>query len=48
MSNVKCLPKGSSGMSWFFEQQVYLPDGITRAIKAGEGSENIPKVIIYE
>lgn len=34
-------------MSWFFEQQLYIPQGITRAVKAGEGSGNIPKVIVY-
>lgn len=41
------FPKGTSGMSWFFEQQLYMPQGIARAIKAGEGSGNIPKVIVY-
>ena len=38
--------KGTSGMSWFFEQQLYMPYGIVRAVKAGEGSGNIPKVIV--
>ena len=38
--------KNKSGYGWHFEQQVYDADGITRAIKAGEGSGNIPKVII--
>ena len=38
--------KGTSGMSWFFEQQLYMPQGIARAVKAGEGSGNIPKVIV--
>ena len=40
--------KGLTGRSWFFEQQVYEPDGLARAIKAGEGSGNVPKVIVYE
>lgn len=40
------FPKGTSGMSWFFEQQLYMPQGIARAVKAGEGSGNIPKVIV--
>lgn len=40
--------KGISGMSWFFEQQVYDPKGLTRAIKSTDGSGNIPKVIEYE
>lgn len=40
------LPKGSSGFSWFFEQQTYFPKGLIRAIKSSEGSGNIPKVII--
>jgi DNA (cytosine-5)-methyltransferase 1 len=30
---------------WHFEQQVYDENGITRTIKAGDGSGNIPKVI---
>lgn len=38
--------KNKSGYGWHFEQQVYDADGITRAIKSGEGSGNIPKVII--
>lgn len=40
--------KGITDKSWFFEQQVYLPDSIARAIKSGEGSGNVPKVIVYE
>jgi len=43
---IKNLPKGSSGKSWFFEQQTYLPDSEkTRALKSGSGSGNIPKVV---
>lgn len=38
--------KGISGYSWFFEQNVYFPDSIIRALKSEEGSGNIPKVII--
>lgn len=41
--------KGISGKSWQFEQNVYSEDSrCTRAIKAGEGSGNIPKVIETE
>ena len=39
--------KGISGMSWFFEQQVYDARGIARAVKSCEGSGNVPKVMIY-
>ena len=39
--------KGQTDKSWFFEQQVYDPDGIARAIKSTDGSGNVPKVIIY-
>ena len=39
--------KGISGMSWFFEQQVYDARGIARAIKSCEGSGNVPKVMTY-
>jgi len=37
--------KNKSPYGWHFEQQVYDANGITRAIKAGGGSGNIPKVI---
>ena len=37
--------KGNSPYGWHFEQQVYDANGITRTIKAGGGSGNIPKVI---
>lgn len=37
--------KGQSDNGWHFEQQVYDAVGIARAVKAGEGSGNIPKVI---
>ena len=37
--------KGLSDNGWHFEQQVYDAEGIARAVKAGEGSGNIPKVI---
>lgn len=40
--------KGKSSNGWHFEQQVYDEEGITRAVKAGEGSGNIPKVIVYD
>jgi hypothetical protein len=38
--------KGQSDNGWHFEQQVYDAEGIARAVKAGEGSGNIPKVIV--
>lgn len=37
--------KGLSDYGWHFEQQVYDAGGIARAVKAGGGSGNIPKVI---
>ena len=37
--------KGQTNKSWFFEQQVYDSHGVTRAVKAGEGTGNIPKII---
>ena len=37
--------KGKTENGWHFEQQVYDSNGITRTIKAGGGSGNIPKVI---
>lgn len=49
MSNKVINPlKGATDKSWFFEQQVYDPEGIARAIKSTDGSGNVPKVIIYE
>ena len=43
ITNIK---KGTSGKSWFFEQQTYSKDSKkTRSLKAGGGSGNIPKVI---
>ncbi|MGH2016724.1 DNA cytosine methyltransferase [Aerococcus urinaeequi] len=37
--------KGKTDNGWHFEQQVYDSNGIARAVKAGGGSGNIPKVI---
>lgn len=37
--------KGKSDNGRHFEQQVYDAEGIARAVKAGEGSGNIPKVV---
>ena len=47
MEEVKVINplKGQSDNGWHFEQQVYDAEGISRAVKAGEGSGNIPKVI---
>lgn len=38
--------KNKSHYSWHFEQNVYDVNGITRSIKASEGSGNIPKIIL--
>ena len=38
--------KDKTPYGWHFEQNVYDPNGMIRAIKAGGGSGNIPKVII--
>ena len=48
MPDVENPLKGLTEYGWHFEQNVYLPDGIVRAVKAGGGSGNIPKVIVYE
>ena len=40
--------KGITNRSWFFEQQVYDPEGIAIAIKSTDGSGNVPKVIVYK
>lgn len=37
--------KGKTDKSWFFEQDVYSSEGLVRAIKAGGGTGNLPKVI---
>lgn len=46
-SNVKPInpTKGETEYGWHFEQQVYDVEGITRAVKAGGGSGNIPKAL---
>lgn len=40
--------KGMTTHGWHFEQNVYLTGGLVRTLKAGEGSGNIPKIIVYE
>lgn len=48
-NDITNIKKGTSGKSWFFEQQTYSKDSKkTRALKAGGGSGNIPKVIAAE
>lgn len=37
--------KGKTPYGWHFEQGVYDENGLTRAVKAGGGSGNIPKVV---
>jgi DNA-cytosine methyltransferase len=39
------IKKGTSGFSWFYEQQTYTSKSKTRTLKAGGGSGNIPKVL---
>ena len=38
--------KDKTNRSWFFEQQVYSGEGITRALKASGGSGNMAKIIL--
>lgn len=38
--------KDKTPYGWHFEQAVYDPNGISRAVKAGGGSGNIPKVVV--
>lgn len=40
--------KGLTDYGWHFEQEVFIPSGLARAVKSGGGSGNIPKVILYE
>lgn len=43
------IKKNLMGLSWWFAQNVYYVEDICRAVKSGEGSGNIPKVVIeYE
>lgn len=37
--------KGLTEFGWHFEQNVYFSGGLIRALKAGGGSGNIPKII---
>ncbi len=46
MSKVINPLKGKSSYGWHFEQNVYDSNGITRSVKAGGGSGNIPKVLL--
>lgn len=38
--------KSKTRNGWHFEQEIFGADGLIRAVKAGGGSGNIPKVII--
>jgi len=40
--------KGVTEYGWHFEQEVFTADSLVRAIKAGGGSGNIPKVILID
>ena len=44
-NNIQNIKKGTSGYSWFYEQQTYTRWSKTRTLKAGSGSGNIPKVL---
>ena len=49
MISMTMINKQLGGLSWWFAQNVYCVKDICRAVKSGEGSGNIPKVIIeYE
>jgi len=39
--------QGLTKYGWHFEQEIYAIEGIARALKAGGGSGNIPKIVIY-
>lgn len=45
-NDVKNIFKGKTGKSWQYEQCIYDSMGISRALKAGGGSGNIPKVLV--
>ena len=40
--------KGKTDNGWHFEQNVYTKNSILRALKAGGGSGNIPKIIDFD
>ena len=44
-NGIENIKKGTSGFSWFYEQQTYTKKSLTRTLKAGGGSGNIPKVL---
>ena len=48
MTKIQNPLKNKTNQSWFFEQQIYNSNGITRAVKSTDGSGNVPKVIIYK
>lgn len=48
MSEIKNPFKGATDYGWHFEQEVFLPGGIVRSVKAGGGSGNIPKVVLCD
>lgn len=48
MKKVENPLKGLTEYGWHFEQEVFASYGLTRAVKSGMGSGNIPKVILYE
>lgn len=44
-NGIENIKKGTSGYSWFYEQQTYTKNSKTRTLKAGGGSGNIPKIL---
>ena len=47
-ARIKNPLKGKSDYGWHFEQNIYSKDSECRSLKAGEGSGNMPKVIVPE
>ena len=44
-NGIENIKKGTSGFSWFYEQQTYSQNSLARTLKAGGGSGNIPKIL---
>jgi site-specific DNA-cytosine methylase len=45
INGIENIKKGTSCYSWFYEQQTYTKNSLTRTLKASSGSGNIPKVL---
>lgn len=44
-TEVKIINPIRVGYSWFYEQYIYDPNGIVRALKSSDGSGNRPKCV---